>query len=40
MFSKNGFSSTREATPLEEPEPELFSKELEPCQTGPMYVTC
>ena len=30
---ENGSSSTREATPPEELEPELLSKELEPCQT-------
>jgi len=33
--SQNSSSSTREAAPPEEPEPELFLKELELCQTGP-----
>jgi hypothetical protein len=37
-------NSTREATPPEEPEPEPFLEEPEPCQTGPWYqlylVTC
>jgi hypothetical protein len=28
-------NSTREATPPEEPEPEPFLEEPEPCQTGP-----
>ena len=32
---QNGSNSTREAAPSEEPEPELFLEELEPCQTGP-----
>ena len=32
---QNGFSSSRGAAPSEEPEPELFSEEPEPCQTGP-----
>jgi hypothetical protein len=32
---QNGSNSTREATPPEEPEPEPFFEEPEPCQTGP-----
>ena len=32
---ENGSSSIREAAPPEEPEPELFSEEPEPRQTGP-----
>jgi hypothetical protein len=32
---QNGSNSTKEATPSEEPEPEPFSEEPEPCQTGP-----
>jgi hypothetical protein len=32
---QNDSNSTREATPLEEPEPEPFLEEPEPCQTGP-----
>ena len=32
---QNSFSSTREAAPLKEPEPELFLKEPELCQTDP-----
>jgi hypothetical protein len=31
-------NSTREATPPEEPEPEPFLEEPEPCQTGPYTV--
>jgi hypothetical protein len=31
---QNGSNSTREATPPEEPEPEPFLEEPEPCQTG------
>ena len=33
-FFQKSFSSFREATT--EPEPELFVKEPEPCQTGPL----
>jgi hypothetical protein len=33
----NRLNSTREATPPEEPEPEPFLEEPEPCQTGPYY---
>jgi len=33
IFFQNGFSSTREADPPEELEPELFLKEPEPRQT-------
>jgi hypothetical protein len=32
---QNDSTSTREATPPEEPEPEPFLEEPEPCQTGP-----
>jgi hypothetical protein len=32
---QNGFSSIRKVVPAEEPEPEPFSEETEPCQTGP-----
>jgi len=32
---QNGFSFSREAAPSEEPEPEPFLEEQEPCQTGP-----
>ena len=32
---ENGSSSIREDAPPEEPEPELFSEEPEPCQTDP-----
>jgi len=32
---QNGFNSSRGAAPSEEPEPEPFSEEPEPCQTGP-----
>jgi len=32
---QNGFSSSRGVAPLEEPEPEPFSEEPEPYQTGP-----
>ena len=34
---ENDSSSTREVAPPEEPEPELFSEEAEPCQIGPIY---
>jgi hypothetical protein len=34
-FSKNDSNTTREAAPPEEPEPEPFWVEPEPCQTGP-----
>ena len=32
---QNSFSSSRGAAPSEEPEPEPFSEEPEPYQTGP-----
>jgi hypothetical protein len=32
---QNGFSSIKKAAPPEEPEPETFLEESEPCQTGP-----
>jgi hypothetical protein len=32
---QNGFGSIRKAAPPEEPEPEPFLEEPEPCQTGP-----
>jgi hypothetical protein len=35
---QNGFNSTEEAAPPEEPELELFLEELQPCQTDPTLV--
>ena len=32
---QNGFSFSRETAPSEEPDPEPFSEESEPCQTDP-----
>jgi hypothetical protein len=32
---QNGFNSIEKAAPLEEPEPEPFSEEPEPCQSSP-----
>ena len=35
MFGRASPGAAREAAPSEEPEPELFLEEPEPCQTGP-----
>jgi hypothetical protein len=36
---QNGSSSIKKAAPQKELEPEPFSKEPEPCQTGPKMMT-